>query len=122
MVLFACDWCKTIKQDGDVWILGLAAESIGVTAALREIDILSAWDDAHTCDRLAVHFCSIEHKDKYMAALFQTEEPVAETVIEAKATVGSGRTTERKYMRSAGSSATTSTTKKRAVKKRRRAA
>jgi hypothetical protein len=119
MVLFACDWCKAIKQAGDVWVLGLAAESIGLTAAVREITILSTWDDARACDRLAVHFCSLEHKDKYMAELFQTEEPVAETVIEAKATVGSGRTTERKYMRSAGSSATTSSKKK--VRKQRRA-
>jgi hypothetical protein len=121
MVLFACDWCKTIKQVGDVWILGLAAESIGVTAAHREINILSAWDEARACDRLAVHFCSAEHKDKYMAALFKAE-PVAETVIEAKATVASGRTAERKYMRSAGSRATTKTTKKRTAKKRGRAA
>src|SRR5947209_16176417 len=120
MVLFACDWCKRIKQAGDAWILGLAAESIGLTAALREINVLSAWDDARACDRLAVHFCSDEHKVKYMAALFETE-PVAETVIEAKATVASGRTAERKYMRSVGSSARTST-KKRTVKKRRRAA
>jgi len=119
MILFACDWCKAIKQAGDVWILGLAAESIGVTTALKEINILVAWDDARARDRLAVHFCSAEHKDKYMAALFKTE-PVAETVIEAKATVGSGRTTERKYMRSAGSSATTSSKKK--VRKQRRRA
>jgi len=119
MVLFACDWCKAIKQTGDVWILGLAAESIGVTAAQREINILTAWDDARACDRLAVHFCSVEHKVKYMAALFDTET-LAETVINAKATTGSGRTAERKYMRSASSRTTTK--KKRTVKKRRRAA
>ena len=122
MVLFACDWCKRIKQAGDAWILGLAAESIGVTASLREINILAAWDDARACDRLAVHFCSVEHKVKYMAALFDETEPLAETVIDAKATVASGRTAERKYMRSAGSSATGTTTNIRTVKKRRRAA
>jgi|SRR5581483_278479 len=121
MVLFACDWCKTIKHTGDVWILGLAAESIGVTAAVREINILVAWDEARACDRLAVHFCSLEHKEKYMAKLFQTE-PAAASVIDEKATISSGRTAERKYMRSSGLSTTTSTTKKRAAKKWRRAA
>ena len=121
MILFACDWCKAIKQADEVWILGLAAESLGVTAARREINILNAWDESLACDRLAVHFCSVGHKDKYMAALFEAE-PLAETVIETKATVGSGRTVQRKYMRSAGSSAKTSAAKKRTAKKRRSAA
>src|SRR6266487_544731 len=119
MVLFGCDWCQTVKQQDELWILGLAAESVGVTAARREITILSAWDDARACHPLAVHFCSVEHKDNYMAALFETEP--ADTVIETKTRVTPSRTAERKYMRTASAGVITTTKKKTVAKKRRRA-
>jgi hypothetical protein len=120
MILFVCDWCKGIKQPGETWLLGLAAESIGVTAARREITILSAWDDARACHPLAVHFCSFEHKDNYMAAMFETEPLPAETVVEERATASNG-TAQRKYMRTVSTGPVTRT-KKKTVTKRRRAA
>jgi hypothetical protein len=124
MVHFACDWCSAIKRPGEVWILGLAAESIGVTAARREINILTGWDDTRACHPLAVHFCSVEHKDNYMAALFETEPLPATTVIEQTTTVSPNRTSERRYMRTASSGVVSTTKKKKktVTTKRRRAA
>lgn len=124
MILFGCDWCKAIKEDGETWILGLAAESIGVTSARREINVMTSWDEAQACHPLAVHFCSVEHKDNYMAALFDTEPLPVETVVKTKAT-GAKRTVEREYIRTASSgpiAASTTTRKKQAASKRRRAA
>ena len=111
MILFGCDWCGTIKRPEETWIQGLAAESIGVTAARREITILPAWDQARACHPLGVHFCSVEHKHNYMAALFETEALPAETVIEEEATVAN-RTAQRKYLRTVSSGAVTKRKKK----------
>lgn len=77
MVRFQCDTCSALKQDNEVWILGYAAESVGVTAARREITIASAWDDRNALDWLAVHFCSNECRAEYMQRLFSNAiEPV----------------------------------------------
>ncbi len=123
MLLFACDWCKAIKQPEDAWVLGLAAESIGITAARREINILSSWDDAQACHPLAVHFCSLDHKDRYMAALFDTEPLPEETVIETETTVTPAHTAQSKYVRTASAGVVAANKRKPVGKaKRRRAA
>jgi hypothetical protein len=70
MIQYACDWCGRTKKEGATWILGRAAEVVGVTAVHREIRILSAWDEFGAADRLAVHFCCEKCKDKYVAQLF----------------------------------------------------
>ena len=70
MVQYACDWCGRIKKEGETWILGRAAELVGITAVRREINILSAWAETLAVDPLAVHFCSKKCKDNYMARLF----------------------------------------------------
>jgi hypothetical protein len=70
MIQFACDSCRRIKALNEVWLVGLAAETVGVSAARREVTILSVWDSEEAVDRLAVHFCSEECKDKYVAKLF----------------------------------------------------
>ena len=44
MVRFQCESCGRMKGDGETWILGFAAENIGVTSARREISIASSWD------------------------------------------------------------------------------
>ena len=69
---FACDWCERLKASDEVWILGFAAENRGVTASRREVTVLNEWDRERAVNPFAVHFCSIEHKDNYMAALFDT--------------------------------------------------
>ncbi len=81
MVRFECDWCQRLKQPDDVWILGFAAENRGVTASRREVTVLHEWDRERALNPFAVHFCSIEHKDNYMAALFDT---VAKTEVEVR--------------------------------------
>ncbi len=121
MILFGCDWCKALKENGEVWILGMAAESIGVTAARREITILPVWDSSRACHPLAVHFCSVEHKDNYMAALFETEQEPAQTVIKSKAKITPSGTAERQYMRTVSTGAVRKVAKKRVAKTRRSA-
>ncbi len=101
MIYFACDWCNATKHAGENWILGMAAESIGLTAARREINILTNWDKVQACHPLAVHFCSTDHKDRYMAALFDTQEPAAASIVETRASLG-GKTAQRKLVRTVG--------------------
>ena len=70
MVRFECESCGRLKGEGEVWILGFAAENIGVTSARREISIASSWDRARAVESFAVHFCSDECRAAYMSALF----------------------------------------------------
>jgi hypothetical protein len=35
MLQYVCDGCGNIKQHGEVWILGFAAERLGVRGAAR---------------------------------------------------------------------------------------
>jgi hypothetical protein len=82
MLQYVCDGCGNIKQPGEVWILGFAAERLGVRAARREITIAPAWDENRAVQWFAVHFCSEECKDDYVARLFGETLP-AEEVVEA---------------------------------------
>lgn len=70
MVRFQCDSCGKLKEGAETWILGLAAENIGVTSARRELSIASAWDNRLAVDPLAVHLCSEECRADYASALF----------------------------------------------------
>ena len=74
MIQFVCDSCLRAKRPQDAWILGLAAEARGVTAARREVTILSGWERDRALHALAVHFCSASCKDKYLQQLFGTPE------------------------------------------------
>ena len=76
MIQFACDSCRRIKATKEIWLVGLAAETVGVTAARREVTILSVWDSEQAVDQLAVHFCSERCKDKYVAKLFEQKDSV----------------------------------------------
>ncbi len=75
MVRYQCDYCEVLKEPGDTWILGFAAENVGVNAARREITIAPRWDEARAVDYLAVHFCSDECRQRYMSKLFGGEPP-----------------------------------------------
>jgi len=70
MIRFQCDSCGRLKEEGEVWILGFAAENIGVTSARREIAIASSWDRPRAAEPLAVHFCSDVCRATYVTALF----------------------------------------------------
>jgi hypothetical protein len=77
MVRFQCESCDRLKENNETWILGFAAENIGVTSARREISIASSWDRPRAVEALAVHFCSDECRATYMNALFgETAETV----------------------------------------------
>jgi hypothetical protein len=85
MILFQCESCGRLKGDGEVWIMGFAAENIGVTSARREISIASSWDRTRAVESLAVHFCSDECRVTYMNALFgSTPETRAGAATSAK--------------------------------------
>jgi hypothetical protein len=70
MIQFACDSCSAVRQDDDPWIVGIAAEALGVTAARREVTLFPVWDDDRAVHSLAVHFCSVRCKNRYMERLF----------------------------------------------------
>jgi hypothetical protein len=82
MIQFVCDTCSALKQPHEAWIVGQAAEAVGAVSARREITIQSMWDRANTLHPLAVHFCSTQCKDEYMARLFAPEAAVNEVVAE----------------------------------------
>ena len=49
----------------------MAAENVGTQAARREVVIDPAWRYERVVLPLAVHFCCVECKDRYLAELFQ---------------------------------------------------
>ena len=100
MIRFECDWCRRTKAANEVWILGLAAEAVGVTAARREITILPSWNRDTSVHPLAVHFSSEECKSDYMAQLFN-EQPAATSDVVVETTVT--RRTPAKSRRSSSS-------------------
>lgn len=75
MLQFVCDYCGNIKEPSETWINGMAAENVGTQAARREVIIDPAWRYERAVQPLAVHFCSVECKDGYLAELF--DKPAA---------------------------------------------
>ena len=71
MLEFSCDYCKNIKLPEEIWINGIAAENVGTQAARREVVIDPVWRRDRAVLPFAVHFCSIECKDNYLAELFR---------------------------------------------------
>ena len=96
MLRFACDWCDRLKEADEEWILGYAAENLGVTAARREVTVLSNWDRERAVHPFAVHFCSEEHKNNYMAELFDTARPQLATTERTKVVTRKKRTVARR--------------------------
>jgi hypothetical protein len=74
MRTYVCDWCNRPKKAGVHWILGFAAERVTSSGVQREISIEAAWSERRADHPLAVHFCSEEHKDFYIAALFRNQK------------------------------------------------
>ena len=96
MIHFACDSCRRVKSSNQIWLLGLAAETVGVVATRREVTILPIWDRDQAVHRLAVHFCSEECKDKYVAKLFGQENSRTERARRSVRKRLSGATTMRR--------------------------
>jgi hypothetical protein len=82
MIQYVCDTCSAVKEPEEVWIVGLAAEAVGITSARREINIQSVWNRTTAVHPLGVHFCSTQCKDEYMARLFAQEAPVKEVAVQ----------------------------------------
>jgi hypothetical protein len=76
MIQYVCETCSAVKTPKEVWILGLAAEAVGAISARREVNIQSVWNRTTAVHPLAVHFCSVQCKNEYMARLFAPEAPV----------------------------------------------
>lgn len=70
MIRFQCESCRRLKEEGESWILGFAAENIGVVSARREISIADAWDRPRAVQAFAVHFCSNKCRNRYVSELF----------------------------------------------------
>jgi hypothetical protein len=71
MLQFLCDYCRYAKQPEEAWINGIAAENVGTRAARREVIIDPAWCYERAAHPFAVHFCSVECKDSFLAELFR---------------------------------------------------
>jgi hypothetical protein len=76
MIQYVCETCLAVKEPEEIWIVGTAAEAVGSISARREMNIRSIWNRTTALHPLAVHFCSTECKDEYMARLFAPETPV----------------------------------------------
>jgi hypothetical protein len=83
MIQYVCDTCSVVKGPEEFWIVGLAAETVGAVSARREINIESAWNLTTALHPLAVHFCSVQCKDDYMARLFGPEALVEAVSVES---------------------------------------
>lgn len=81
MLQFVCDYCGNLKQPGEAWINGIAAENVGTQAARREVVVDPAWRRERAILPFAIHFCSIQCKDSYLAELFN--RPVSLLEIES---------------------------------------
>ncbi|HZP62247.1 MAG TPA: hypothetical protein VFB28_02440 [Terriglobales bacterium] len=103
MLLFSCDSCQRIKNPDEKWMVGLAADTVGLTSATREVTILDAWSNARAIDPLAVHFCSVACKDQYVDSLFveQTAPRKASTKSKATKKRGSARSHSRRTRKAA---------------------
>jgi hypothetical protein len=69
MIRYECDYCNRLKEEGETWILGFAAEIIGARVEQREVTILSNWDEARAVERLAVHLCSDRCRREYTSTI-----------------------------------------------------
>ena len=86
MIQYSCESCAALKKPDDPWILGLAAEALGVSGARREVTILPGWDRDRSVHPLAVHFCSLACKDRYIAKLFGDDTLKQQTIAERTVT------------------------------------
>lgn len=85
MLQYVCDNCAVVKEPGEHWLLGFAVEQLGAVSARREIAMAPRWDENRAVQWFAVHFCSVECKDEYIAKLFgDVAVDEVEEVISAK--------------------------------------
>jgi len=71
MVRITCDTCRAAKPNNErfhheEWILGYDIESKSQRSLQRAIRFLDRWDDRRILELGAIHFCSVECKEKYL--------------------------------------------------------
>jgi hypothetical protein len=84
MLQYVCDNCGAVKGEGETWILGYAADRLGVRAARREVTFSPAWDENRAVQWFAIHLCSEECKDTYLQRLFGDVPADSTDVIESR--------------------------------------
>ena len=67
MVKVICDTCDVERNSGEEWVLGYDIESVSPNGVRRAITFLDRWDSRRMDELGAIHFCSLECKDKYLA-------------------------------------------------------
>jgi len=69
MVTISCDGCGEEKPEGKTteWILGYDLQVEAPNAVQRSIRFLDRWDDRRVLELGAIHLCSQECRDKYVA-------------------------------------------------------
>jgi len=117
MLQYVCDNCGAVKGEPEEWVLGFAAERLGISEARREITIAPRWDENRAVQWFAVHFCSIECKDEYIDRLFGTQTVSDDVEVVEHATVTPASERKTKITRSRATPRTATTTR-RTIKKR----
>ena len=82
MIQYVCETCSAVKEPEEAWIVGVAAEAVGAISARREVNTQSVWNRTTAVHPFAIHFCSVQCKDDYMARLFAPEAPTKEVTVE----------------------------------------
>src|SRR5439155_3222471 len=91
MIRFVCDSCERTKGARDPWLLGLAAEAVGLTTSRREMTILPAWDSDRAVHPLAVHFCLDRWKGRFFRGFIEEDRRKGERSLRLrKETEGGG--------------------------------
>lgn len=72
MVTIKCDSCGAIKPNdltrpGREWILGYDLEIESPYRLQRSVRFLDRWDDRRVLELGAIHFCSEDCKEEYIA-------------------------------------------------------
>jgi hypothetical protein len=69
MIRIACDMCGAIRSHHQPdWILGYDLSLDTPETVSRSISFFDRWDDSRILQRGAIHFCSAECKQAYVAA------------------------------------------------------
>jgi len=69
MIRITCDTCGKVKHGGQPqWIMGYDLQFSNTRAVGRSLSFFDHWEDSRVLERGAVHFCSPDCKEAYIAA------------------------------------------------------
>ena len=69
MIKITCDTCAKVKTPKQPhWIIGYDLQYDNPRAVGRSLSFFEHWDDSRILERGAVHFCSPECKEAYIAS------------------------------------------------------